>query len=286
MTADPALDRLHRVDAGALLLLLIVECEGAPPEALDVPGMTHSHALLARLVAGVPERTLWRAIGQAAGDDATVTIGDEVVIGQWMRRTARLVIATGLTVAAPLPPATAGEPGLHLDDDVAALDLPLLALAAEVATTQPGGRLTVQAAALPVAWGVYRRTDLGGEIALDVDRIDDRPHLEHVWLHELAHAMDVLYGHAEDDHLERWAEALADRLNAHRPTTLAEAEPLIVAADEVTDRIHRQPRESWEPMVDLLAWAALDFTNLAEALGRDPELLRSPLLPRPSTEVA
>jgi len=123
-----------------------------------------------------------------------------------------------------------GIVGLALSDRAAALGLPLLDLAGDVARSVPGG-LAVDVTVLAgwaagmcdvrsSPWRIWLAPGAGGD----------------EFAHELAHACDPDIGTVGLIEAERFADRLGPLLLAHRPATLVEAAPLIdVALDARRD---------------------------------------------------
>jgi hypothetical protein len=173
-------------------------------------------------------------------------------IAEWLQVTGHLLLGVSAFLADPTqaePPGPVG--GLLVDE--ALQPLPLLPLARQYAELPWIGGLLVEARPLPPGIaGRYRRR----LIELDPQQAHSRQDLEHTWLHELSHALDVNTWH-DPEAAERFADHLAALLAWYQPATIAELEPLHDAArDAITaSPRHRQPQaqpgqEAPAPQVD------------------------------------
>jgi hypothetical protein len=163
---------------------------------------------------------------------------------------------------APDAPGVAQRPnraGLRIDPDLAAVALPLRALAFDIARVRGG--LDVITAALPAGEPGAFFDVRASRIVLDLDRFQRRRPLVAVWAHEVAHALDPRLELVSAADQERYAVEGGRRLLAAdpEPTTVATARLLLAdldAARHVVVRVNDLPAPGAASLVTFLALLA------------------------------
>lgn len=205
---------------------------------------------LAGLVDAARRNTVISAVRAGAPG---LTAPELVAVADWFADTATAWLLSRIeptertiTDAPAAPSRPSGR--LSLAPTIAALDLPLIPLAEDLAAAE--GDLSVAAGTWDSANGWWNPADR-------VIVIDPRgQHPATTWAHELSHALDST-GTGSTER-ERFADALAPLLLHHEPTTLTAAAPLIGTARGITRELHRRPADLPEPGVpSLLVFATL-----------------------------
>jgi len=158
------------------------------------------------------------------------------------------------------------EDGAGLILDAGLPDLPLLALAAEVAETLPQRRLSVRLVpgGMGIAAGCFAaREAVGGLILVDQDLPADEV-CQRVWPHELGHALDGEMSRVSTAGAEAFADRLAPLLLEHQPATLTATQPLIEQSLEATRAVRRPAPPPRCGLGELLEWC------LCQSVGREP----------------
>jgi hypothetical protein len=176
-----------------------------------------------------PVRDAIAAAAPALDDDELAAVASWAVTtavdaGRWFSAVDRAPDAP----AAPERPIRAG---LRIDPDLAAMALPLRALAVGIARVRGG--LEVTTAALPAGDpGAYFDVR-ASKIVLDLDRFPRRRQLVAAWAHEVAHALDPRLELVSAVDQERYAVEGGRRLLAAdpEPTTVATARLLLADLD-------------------------------------------------------
>lgn len=232
------------------------------------------HQLLAAVVTATPHVRLRETLVLSCRPETGwpgLDMAERQLLTHWLSTTAHSYFGRGARAVAahqalPTPP---DGLGLVLTEEVAALRLPLLALAADLATTLPTGTLRVEAGTLLGARGCADRAR--GLVVLNLDRISqDGSTPGRVWAHELSHLLDPDPELAPIERKERWARTLGALLLSHQPGSRVEAEELVrqlhAARPPLLDTPQRLDPATQADLKSLMLFASLELGRPAAAL--------------------